>query len=145
MSPEDPFFAPLPRGKERVSRLTFNSLGVSVNTKYPELAYELAKFMIRPEEIKFLIKVGDSIPIRKSGENVDFFLNEPGRPKGENQIYLDAVKYSYTTAEKLVNPKIPYDQQEEIIKRYFEKFELGQLTARQTLGIIENKLNGMIK
>lgn len=137
--------APLPKGRKKVSRLTFNSLGISAATKYPELSYELARFMIRPEGMKFLIEAGDSTPIRSSGEEVEFFLNEPGRPEGENQIYLDAMEYSYTDTERLVNPKIPYNEQQEIIMQYFEKFELGQLTAEEALSGIENSLNKMIK
>lgn len=137
--------APLPRAKKRASILSFTSIGISADTKHPELAYELAKFMIRPEGIKFLIEVGDSIPIRSSGEEVEFFLNEPGRPKGENQIYLDALEYSYTNAEILINPRIVYLEQLAITSQYFEKFELGHLTAEETLKGIENKLNEMIE
>ncbi|MBI4244188.1 MAG: sugar ABC transporter substrate-binding protein [Planctomycetes bacterium] len=136
--------APLPRGKKRSTRLSFNCFGVWVKSKYPDLVFELAKFLIRPEGIRFLIETGDSVPIRTSGENIDFFLNQPGRPTGENQVYLDSFKYCFTISEMEINHRIPYDQQCEIVTRHIEYFMAGEKTAEEAVKDMENELNVLL-
>lgn len=136
--------AVLPKGKIRASRLVFNSMGVLSTTRYPELSYKLAKFMIQPEGIRYLIDIGDSIPIRYKGENVEYFLQEPGRPQGENNIHLKMMQYAFTNI-KIVHPDISYSEQREMMIQEYEKFILGKIKADQALNNLEKKLNKLIR
>ncbi|MDD3927161.1 MAG: sugar ABC transporter substrate-binding protein, partial [bacterium] len=55
--------APVPRGGKRAYLTGGNILGVNARSKNKDMAFELAKFMCGTESIKFLIGVGDSVPL----------------------------------------------------------------------------------
>ena len=135
----------LPRLKNRDSWASFITLSVSSTTKHPELAYELAKFLTRPEAIKFLVDVGDSIPIRWAKEVNEHFLNDPERPKNENQVYLDVMKHAYT--ERWVyHPDISCAEQRDTISQGLGRFLVTEkFTAEEALQNIQDRLNALLR
>jgi len=134
----------LPKGKERAISLYYNCIGVPKSAKYPKLSYELIKFMIRPEGIKFLMDVGDSLPMRTKGEEVDYFLKECVRSEEEGRMLLDSLDNSYLYYVDLSHPNVPQGRMDQILSEPFEKFMLGLISAEETLQNIENDLNKLI-
>ena len=135
--------APFPRGRKATNWLSFNAIGVYAKTKYPEVAVDMLLHMISPDSIKHYIQFGDSIPIRNSGIEHSFFLNEPKRPKGENQVYLDGLEYALTT-DDICHPNISYDEMNTIVWREVEAYWLGKVSAEIALAEAETKLNELL-
>ena len=131
-------------GKKRFSFLIYNSLGIWSGSKNSKMAYELAKFMNEPEKIKFLVHVGDSLPMRPSGEAMDYYLTDPNKPERAKKSMLKALSYARSEYRLLVNPKIPYMEQDQIIKRELDRFTTCGVSAEEVLKKIENKLNELL-
>ena len=141
----DATLIPRPEGKKRFIGLTYLSLGVWSGSKHPKLAYELAKFMIQPERIKFLVEVGDSLPIRSRGEAMDYYLKDPNRPEKARKAMLKSLSLAKSYYRTIVNPNIPYLEQKQIITETLQKFTIGDASAGEVLQEIENKLNNLLK
>ncbi len=135
---------PIPKGKRgRATRLDLNCMGIWSRTKHPDLAFEMLKFLVSPESIKFLIEVGDSQPIRWKGEEVDFFLNEP-HSEGKNGIYLNAMDYAFSI-NQIYSTKVPYNQQKTIIIQSLDKMNLGQEPVELALENLEKNINKFLE
>ncbi|MBI4282942.1 MAG: sugar ABC transporter substrate-binding protein [Chloroflexi bacterium] len=137
----DATLIPAPEGKQRFIGLRYLSLGIWSGSKHPRLAYELAKFMIKPERIKFLVEVGDSLPIRPRGEDMDYYLKDPNRPEKAKEAMLKAVSLSKSYYRTVVNRSVPYMEQLNIIGENMEKFSIGDTSAEEALQLIESRLN----
>lgn len=141
----DAVIIPRAKGKERWIGLDYTSLGIWTGSKHRELAYELAKNMIKPERIKFLIKVGDSLPIRSSGEEVDYFLNLTDRPERAKKEMLKSLQFAKSSYRTGINPFIPSMEQGQIISENIDKFAIvGNISAEEALSIIQDKLNKLL-
>jgi len=142
----DAIMVPPPeKGKRRMYELQYNSLGVCLQSKNPELAYELAKFMIESERVKFLVEVGDSLPMRKEGAELEYYLKDPNRTEKCREQGLKALQYVYDWADYW-NPHIPYSEQQVIFDQNFEKFYLDEkISSDKILSEIEEKLNSLLK
>ena len=79
---------PLSNSGRRPAYMTFIPLGVYSKTRNPEIAFEFLMRLSEPEQVKNLIDVGDSIPIRHGEPANAEFLSDPTRPPGENYAYL---------------------------------------------------------
>lgn len=131
--------------KPRVYELQANRLGILSTTKYPELAYELAKFMIEPERVRFLVQVGDSLPMRNEGVAMEYFQNELDIPKKAKEALIEARKYLKDITGEIVNPAISFAEEGEILKQAFDRFSINkEITAEEVLQEIEDKLNKRI-
>jgi multiple sugar transport system substrate-binding protein len=132
--------APLPKRLSRANPIGFNTLGVSAQAQHPRLAFELAKWLTRTDGITFLVDVGDSIPIRWTPEANGHFLQEPGRPPGENHVYLDMMEDGYTIRD-FFHPRIPYAElRDELLKPRFDEFAIGRTSAEETLANIKRDI-----
>jgi len=141
----DATLIPKAEGKERFISLAYLSQGIWAGSKHPKLAYELAKFMTKPERIKFLVEVGDSLPISSQGEAMDYYLKDPNRPEQSKKAMLKALSLSKSYYRTIVNPYIPYMEQNQIINENLENFSIGDASAEEVLQLIENKLNNVLK
>ncbi len=141
----DATLIPRPKGKKRFIGLVYTSLGVWSGSKHPKLAYELAKFMTQPARIKFLVEVGDSLPIRSRGEAMDYYLKDPNRPEKARESMLKALSLAKSYYRTIVNPNIPYLEQSQIITETLQKFTIGNTPAGKVLQLIENKLNNLLQ
>jgi len=141
----DAALIPRPKGKKRFIGLAYLSLGVWSDSKHPKLAYELAKFMTQPERIKFLVKVGDSLPIRSRGEAMDYYLKDPNRPEKARKAMLKSLSLAKSYYRTVVNPNIPYLEQNQIITETLQKFSIGNTPAGEVLQLIENRLNNLLQ
>ncbi|MCK4308345.1 sugar ABC transporter substrate-binding protein [candidate division WOR-3 bacterium] len=142
----DAIVMPAPEDKKKIVYLGFISLGVWTGSKHPELAYELAKFMSAQERIKFLVKMGDSLPLRKKGEAMEYFLNNPDMPEKIKEVILKALTGPAEVAYPLlVNSKIPYHEQGFIIRQELEKFIIADISAEITLQTLQKRLNDIVR
>ncbi len=141
----DATLIPRQEGKERFIGLHYLSLGVWSGSKHPRLTYELAKFMTNPERIKFLVEVGDSLPIRPRGEAMDYYLKDPNRPEKAKEAMLKALSLSKSYYRTVVNPNIPYMEQDQIIGENLQKFTIGDTSAGEVLQLIQNRLNNILE
>jgi len=141
----DATITPKSKGKERFSKLAYLSLGIWTGSKHPKLAYELAKFMTKPERIKFLVGVGDSLPIRSQGKAMDYYLKDPDRPEKAREAMLKALSSAKSVYRTMVNPRIPYMEQGQIINQTMEMFSIGDTPAEEVLRLIEKKLNNLLE
>ncbi|NOX96588.1 MAG: sugar ABC transporter substrate-binding protein [Nitrospirae bacterium] len=141
----DATLIPKREGKERFIGLVYLSMSVWNGSKHPRLAYELAKFMTKPERIKFLVKVGDSLPIRSRGEAMDYYLKDPDRPEKAKKAMLKSLSQAKSYYCTIVNPNIPFLEQDQIMNETLEKFTIGNTPAEKVLQLIENKLNNLLK
>lgn len=136
--------AAYPKEKKAVNWILGNIMGISAKTKKPEMAVAFLLHMIRPEAINFFIEFGDSIPLRSKGIEQDFFLNEPERPKGENQAYLDGMKNALIDND-LTHPDVILDEFNTIVWKEVESFYLGKSSATEALARAEKKVNELLK
>src|SRR5439155_3490272 len=63
-------------------------------TQYPDECFQLIKFLCGPEGAKQQSRAGLSIPPLISVANSSDFLDPPGMPKHDAQIFLDAIGYA---------------------------------------------------
>ncbi len=138
--------APLPKpseDKERLTPLTGHAWAVSSETKYPQLAYELVKHITSEEGIKLLIEIGDALPMRKNSKSWEILLKDPGRPLGDNRIYVDAMVCTFSSRD-FGNPKTPFLEQAHIMKNEIDRFIYRNISAEEALKAIEKRLNARI-
>ncbi|MBI4244046.1 MAG: sugar ABC transporter substrate-binding protein [Planctomycetes bacterium] len=139
--------SPLPKYKGKRLGVT-GGLGwaISSQTKYPQLAYELVKHLSSPEGIRFMIDMGDSMPIHRTSEETEYFLQSCNRPREENQIYIDAMKSTFSMKD-FVNPNliISTTEQRSIINTELERAFIDEISIGEALANIEKKLNAAIK
>ncbi|MBI4242569.1 MAG: sugar ABC transporter substrate-binding protein [Planctomycetes bacterium] len=141
----DATLIPKAEGKERFIRLAYLSLGVWAGSKHPRLAYDLARFMTEPERIKFLVEVGDSLPIRFQGEEMDYYLADSSKPEKAKKAMLKSLSLSKSYYRTIVNPHISYREQERIIVENLERFTIGNTSIDEVLELIENRLNNLLE
>jgi len=120
-------------------------MGIWTGSKHPRLVYELAKFMTKPERIKFLVEVGDSLPICARGEATDYYLKDPDRPEKAKKAMLKSLSLAKSYYRAVVNPYIPYMEQNRVISENLEKFTIGDTSAEEVLKRIENRVNNLLK
>ena len=141
--------APLPimEGRGRREKIIYLRLGIFSKTKHPELAFELLKFLIRPEGMIVAIKEGDSLPLRRKGIEMKYFVNEHSEPNEQKEILLKILfSGNFVSAYNLMShPKISYAWIQSLIKKHIEKFEMEKFTAQQTAERIEKELNEAVK
>lgn len=140
----DATIPPQPRGKPECSGLAYLSLGVWSKGKRPELAYELAKFMMNPERIRFLVEVGDSLPVYRNGIDMDYYLKDSNRPEKAKREMLKALEYARSLYRESVNPGVPYLQQKKVIDEGIEKIANGIQNVPEILKEMERYLNAFL-
>lgn len=135
--------APLPSGKVRACPLGAGVWCISSQSKYPQLAYELIKFLARPEAIRFVMQVGDCIPFWKYDSETEYYLELSPPPNGENQVFIDALEYSYEPYDEFGHPNIEFNEMMTVFGQELEKFMLDMLTADEALKNIKRKWERM--
>ena len=132
----------IPYSKNRFSEVGFNSLVIWSGSKNTRLAYELARFMIRPDAIKFLIDKGDSMPLREKGEEeVDFFLRLPQMADDSGKILMGIMDYAVPWGW-MSHPKIPFKEIGHIINKNLEEYiDIDKIAAKQALDNIAKEIN----
>jgi len=141
--------APLPKSfsGSRANGMGCNPLGINADTRHPRLAFEFLKFLIRPQGIKRLIDVGDSIPIRRTPETWAYFKSL--RP--DNVAYEQSSRELFTS-NVYETPYLSYNRVKVIWKRHYDTFiaqpEPGtghfKISADEALSRMEEELNRTI-
>ncbi len=87
---------PLPHAdkKWQSSQIIHTAWGVSAKTREPEMAYQLLKFLTGKEGQIQQGREGLAIPALKSVAESDDYLNPPGMPPHNAQVFLDAIPYA---------------------------------------------------
>jgi len=136
--------APLPRSfaGRRPAYMTFISLGVYAKTRSPDVAFQFLLRLIAPEQVKKLIDVGDSIPIRYGPEANAAFLADPTRPKGENAAYLagmdDPIVYF---GRETFSPYVPIEEQLHVMRHFEESMAREDVDIEAELAKLQRQLN----
>lgn len=138
-------FMPLAhKGSNRVNIRMYNAMGVWSGSRHPEAAYELMKFMTTPEKIKKLIEFGDSLPLHKSGPDMEYYLQDPVRTEDTRRVMLEALENSKSIYHLMRSPYVDSIEQKRILKKYFEEFNAMQITVNEALRGIETELNALV-
>jgi len=136
--------APLPKSPagRRPAYMAFISLGVNARTRHPDVAFSFLLHLTQPEQVKFLVDVGDSIPIRHGREANAEFLAEPGRPPGENEAYLmgmdDPIIY---WGPETYSRHLPIEEQNNAIRRFDEDLGRPGADVEALVARLEAELN----
>lgn len=78
----------------QASQLICVAWTMSSQTKHPQQAWDLMKFLCGSEGAVMQSRAGLAIPPRISVANSPNFLSPPGLPKHHSQIFLDAISYA---------------------------------------------------
>ncbi len=140
----DATLPPHPAGRPKYTGLAYQSLGVWSGSKNPELGYQLIKFMTQPERTRFLVEVGDSLPLHKKGEDMDYYLSDPNRPENAKNEMLKALKYAHSHYREHLNPLVPSTQQRNIIQNGMERLIGGLATPEEVAKEIADRLNEIL-
>lgn len=136
--------AQLPKKKVRITILDYMGWVVSSQTKHPQLAWEFVKYLAGEEGQRYIVEVGDSVPILKSMANSPEFLHDPEHPEEDNEVYLRAIPTAQTEKPLLI-PGIALREVDNIMKIEFDKLTVGKQTPEDTLENIEKRVNQMIR
>jgi len=131
---------PVPKGGKRVYLAGGNILGVNARSKNRELAFELAKFMCQPKSIKFLIEIGDSVPVRPRGEEMKFLMNNPTHPKDVAENIRKGMEYMIPY-NSIYSSRVVPDQFEKAVKEEMDKYVLLGQDLDKTLKEMENRID----
>lgn len=131
-----------PKAKCRVSRFVGNVVLINAKTKHPDESFELIKFFSSPRANKEWVKIGDSVPLHKSGEAHEAFLNDKKIRREDNIIFLKNVKYAYDLRE-IYNVDISFAKQQEMFIRIFEEVMIGRISVSEALARLQDRLNKM--
>ena len=136
--------APLPKSfaGRRPAYMSFISLGINSKSRHPEVAFAFLLRLTQPDQVKFLVDVGDSIPIRHGREANAEFLADPTRPPGENEAYLagmdDPIVY---WGHHSHSRHLSVEEQSHIIRRFNEDFSRPNADIDALLGRLERELD----
>jgi len=139
--------APLPKKKRRAVAIAHMSWAVSRFTQHPKIAYEFVKYMTRPDAIRYLVEIGDALPIRDTPQAKQLLLSElssEGRPASENQTYIDAFSYTYSRTDFL-HPRINFDKQSQIVSEEIERIWLGGCSVPTGLRRLKQRLEAELR
>lgn len=84
---------PVPRGVAQASQIFYTGWGMASVTKHPDEAYQLIRFLTGREGQVQQAHEGLAIPSLKSVAYSDAFLNPPGFPPHNAQLFLDAINH----------------------------------------------------
>ena len=134
-----------PRGR-RKGRASFNVLGINSKTRNPEVAYAFLKFLTLPEQVQFLVELGDSIPMHWRPEHNEYFLNEPRSEPGANKAYVIGMEHPYTEFELARgHPDLPSEEFNWLYTLINDKAFLGQVGAKDGLAVLRDELQKKLK
>ncbi|HMB01251.1 MAG TPA: extracellular solute-binding protein [Spirochaetota bacterium] len=143
----DMFPCPHWQGQPQRSYLDYLPLAVNNKTADKEKAFALLKFMTRPKYMRFLIKAGDCIPLRKEGIAWQYYQNTSSRPEKSKKVLIDAVEISCGDPRSIVmHPDIPMGRTRTTISEVVTKFMMNEkMSSEKALLELEKKLNKLIR
>ena len=138
--------AALPRSISgtRKTPMNFNTLAIDAKTLHPDLAYKLLRYLSGPDQVRKLVEMGDSIPVEKGEEANQYFLDEPGRPAGENRAYFQSMEDGLFTENNYSSYLIAREEGSEILSKYRNRFLRGDISAEAMLKGIESESNALV-
>ena len=135
------------KGMREPQLIGYLRIGVSSRTKYPDEAAELVKYILSTENIIDPgIKWGDSLPIRKGGEEYDYYMNKYPLSRGEKEILWHLLISNPRSYYNFFgHPYVPLMLTEKVLWENLDKFTLlNKWTAEETAKNIEDELNRLI-
>ncbi|MGI6543692.1 MAG: ABC transporter substrate-binding protein [Limnochordia bacterium] len=85
--------APLPRGKQQANRTASSGHAICAETKHPEAAWQLVKWLSGATAQREFAASGLSVPSLRSVATSSLFLNPDIKPKSD-MVFLDALQYA---------------------------------------------------
>jgi len=128
-----------PKGRNgRVTRYAGRSYAIWSESKHPEEAWKLIKFLVGPVGGRILSEGGEDVPARKSLAYSDAFLR-PDVPWNARK-FVDSIKDSrrYQLSSRVF-------EIESVIGRNFEKLGLGLQTPEEFVEEITKDVNALLK
>jgi multiple sugar transport system substrate-binding protein len=131
--------APLPRQKRSATPLWPDSVSMYAETKVPEAAWALLRFVVGPEGQTTITELGRGVPVLKSVAASKAFLQEDKDPKSV-RIYLDVPQYGVVTQYTTV-----WEEMERINREELEPVFLGKRTAREAVTSLVPRINRLLE
>jgi multiple sugar transport system substrate-binding protein len=143
----DATYSPKPdKAKQRFVSLWYLSLGAYVDTKHPQLAYELLRFLTEPDQITLIMgKAGEGLPLRRVGKGMEFFRQDKQIPEDAKVIMRKSLKYAQSYHKLIMIQDVPTAEWTDILTQSFDRFLLSDIAAAKALSEVENKLNTLLK
>ncbi len=142
-------FVPIPKveGINKGPFMRYLRIGVSNKTKHPDAAVELLKFIVGPEAIKDWIRVGDSIPVRQKGLEMEYFLKEyPEKEEVKETIFEILNRPNPVSYYNFYgNPNVPMELVNKIMIMNYDLFALGKYTPKEFAKKMEDDLNKLLE
>lgn len=126
----------LPKGKAgRMSFVSGSGYTISKNTKHPDAAWKLVKWLNSPESQEKMSKLGLIVPSRKSVYESDTFMNTP-----ENKVFVDQTKYLREL------PVTTYwNEMFDVIQKEFTLVWMGDKSAAEATREIDRQVDAILK
>jgi len=130
---------PYPEGGKRVTYFQSRSTAISFKGRHPEEAFKFLRFLLTKDYNETVAHGGDSFPAVISLAKSDFFLHDPAYPgETQNQVYIDAVKYSRTDR---LSPYFNQLDVQRIKTEETDKMWAGIQSPEKTLDNIARRVN----
>jgi len=132
---------PYPKGGNRATYFQSRSTAISAKSQHPEAAFKFLKFLLSKDYNETVTHGGDNFPAVISLAKSAFFLHDPAYPREtQNQVYLNAVKYSRAAPSSSYFNGIDVGR---IMKEETDKMWAGIQSPEQTLDNIAQKVNAL--
>lgn len=136
------------KGKREPQLIGYLRLAVSSKTKYPDEAVEFLKCIVSPQSIiDPMIKMGDSLPVRISGIEYEYYMNEYTfiSRKEKKMLWDLLISGPRSYYNFFGHPYIPWMLIENVIGQLFDEFVLlHRCTAEEAAKNMQEKLNSLI-
>ncbi len=100
--------------------------------------------MCQPESIKFLIGMGDSVPVRPVGEEMEFLLNNSTHPKDVAENIRKGMEYIIPHSSMYSSRVVP-DQFDQAVGEEMDKYVLLNQDLDKTLKVMESRIAGAMQ
>lgn len=129
----------LPKSKERATPMFSNCWAMTTQSKHPEAAWKLIKYLTGPEGQKVIATSGHDVPTRKSIAYSTDFL-ETGLPPENLQSVLAAADHIYVPPATA-----KWNEIDSAISTQFSLVLAGKITGAEALEVIKAELEEIMK
>ena len=134
-----PAIAPIPKGKAgRVTRNGPSAYMTVQGTKRPEEVYQLVAWMTTMEFQRIQLKVGGTVPVRKSQMDSDEFQKtlKPWEPLA---VWKETAEADRALAYSTRNEEV-----EAVFAEAYNRVKMGQATMKEVAPVIEPQMNNLL-
>jgi multiple sugar transport system substrate-binding protein len=136
--------APLPRGKHRKGAAVNHMMGISARSTKKREAWEFLKFLVSNVGQRMINEDGANIPALRSIAYSDEFLRHRTTPEMNNRVFLQELPHSVGWPFEQ-GPYLTFHTIQSQYDLAMRRILLGEATTMQSLTIMENNINRVIR